>query len=92
MAGPLNEEVYCDGRYRPFGELTVDQVAAHGAELGEAAGLGHGSRVGGVSISWKELARTMSDREAATVADLDAETVETFAERLWVVPPGGSLL
>jgi hypothetical protein len=29
---------------------------------------------------------------AATVADLDPARAEEFARRLWVVPPGGSLL
>ena len=29
---------------------------------------------------------------AATVADLGAAEAEQRAERLWVVPPGGSLL
>ena len=29
---------------------------------------------------------------ADTVADLGAQTAAEFAERLWVLPPGGSLL
>ena len=34
----------------------------------------------------------MHDAQAQTVADLDPEAVAQRAERLWVVPPGGSLL
>jgi hypothetical protein len=95
---PLAEEdaarrrVFVDGRYKPFGELTSEQVSAHAAELGQAAGLGHGSRVGPVSAAWKQLAMELDSRGAARVSDLDAATVATFAERLWILPPGGELL
>ena len=34
----------------------------------------------------------MASAGAATVADLDPGTAADFAARLWVVPPGGSLL
>jgi hypothetical protein len=34
----------------------------------------------------------MAGAGAAHVRDLDPETVETFARKLWVLPPGGSLL
>jgi hypothetical protein len=34
----------------------------------------------------------MDEAQAATVADLDPDAVAERAERLWVVPPGGSLL
>ncbi|MEA2365619.1 MAG: hypothetical protein QOI32_1131, partial [Thermoleophilaceae bacterium] len=42
--------------------------------------------------AWVELARFMEEVGAATVADLDREAVAERAEKLWVVPPGGSLL
>jgi hypothetical protein len=34
----------------------------------------------------------MADSRAQTVADLGAQSAAEFAERLWVLPPGGSLL
>jgi hypothetical protein len=34
----------------------------------------------------------MADRGAQTVADLGARSGADFAARLWVLPPGGSLL
>jgi hypothetical protein len=88
----LATSVYCDGRDRPFGELTADQVAARAAELRQGAGLGHRSRVAAVAGAWDALAAHMRERGATTVADLDPETVAERAEALWVVPPGGSLL
>jgi hypothetical protein len=48
--------------------------------------------VAGVARAWTELAQIMSGAGAATVADLGAEKAAELAERLWVVPPGGSLL
>ena len=43
-------------------------------------------------MAWGELARLMDGAQAQTVADLDHAVVAERAERLWVVPPGGSLL
>lgn len=34
----------------------------------------------------------MRDRDVAKVGDLEPEEVETLAQKLWVVPPGGSML
>jgi hypothetical protein len=34
----------------------------------------------------------MEDAGAETVADVDRDAVAERAEKLWVVPPGGSLL
>jgi hypothetical protein len=82
-----------EGRYKPFGEMTVGEVAARAAELSASTGLGHGaSRIGAVAGAWTGLAKLMEERGAATVADLDPASVAERAERLWVVPPGGSLL
>ena len=85
-------EVFVDGAYRPFGELTAEQVSARAAELGGATGLGHGSRVGSVAVGWRELAMELERRGVSRVGDLDAATVRAFAERLWILPPGGGLL
>ena len=42
--------------------------------------------------AWRELADELAQAGAATVADLGGERAAALAERLWVVPPGGSLL
>jgi hypothetical protein len=43
-------------------------------------------------MAWGELARLMDGTKARTVADLGPDAVAERAQRLWVVPPGGSLL
>jgi len=43
-------------------------------------------------MAWGELARLMEQQGAASVADLERQTVVELAERLWVVMPGGSML
>jgi hypothetical protein len=88
----LAEQVFAGGRSKPFGELTAAEVAARADELRAVTGWGPTARVGSVARAWGELARVMDDRGATNVADLDAELVTTLAGRLWVVPPGGSLL
>jgi hypothetical protein len=88
----LSRPVHAAGADRRFGELTADDVRAHAAELRSAAGWGPTARIATVAQAWRELADEMSRAGAATVADLGAERAAALAERLWVVPPGGSLL
>jgi hypothetical protein len=88
----LAESVFAGGRSKPFGEMTRGEVAARAAELKEATGWGPTARVAGVALAWGELARLMEDAGATTVADVDPVAVAQRAEKLWVVPPGGSLL
>jgi hypothetical protein len=83
--------VYADGRDKPFGELTIADVQARAEELASAVGWGPTAKVASVASAWSELARQMSNQGAQTVAEL-GETATQLAERLWVVPPGGSLL
>jgi hypothetical protein len=89
---PLDRPVYADGGYKPFGEFTLGDVRARAAELAAATGWGPTARVGGVARGWSELARVMTSAGAERVCDLDRDAAEGFARRLWVVPPGGSLL
>jgi predicted DNA-binding transcriptional regulator YafY len=88
----LGERVYASGRAKPFGELTAEEVRARADELRAATGWGPTARVAAVAMAWGELARLMDGAQAQTVADLDPEAVAERAERLWIVPPGGSLL
>jgi hypothetical protein len=90
--GVLGEPVYAGGRSKPFGEMTAEEVRARAAELRAATGWGPTAKVAGVAMAWAELSRLMDDAGADTVADLDRDAVAERAERLWVVPPGGSLL
>ena len=91
-AAVLAERVFAGGRSKAFSELTASEVAERASELREVTGWGPTAKVGSVAIAWAELARVMEERGAATVGELDAAEVAERAERLWVVPPGGSLL
>jgi hypothetical protein len=88
----LAEPVFAGGRTKPFAEVTADEVKARAEELRAATGWGPTVKVGSVARAWAELGRLMDEAGARTVADLDREAVAERAERLWVVPPGGSLL
>jgi hypothetical protein len=43
-------------------------------------------------MAWAELARAMERAGANVVRDLSESELANRAERLWIVPPGGSLL
>jgi hypothetical protein len=88
----LARPVHAGGAERRFGELTVEDVRAHAAELGSAAGWGPTARIATVARAWRELAEEMAGEKVATVADLGEQRAAAAAERLWVIPPGGSLL
>jgi hypothetical protein len=89
----LEQPVFSGERSRPFGELTRDEVAARAAELRAAAGGGGPTaRVLPVALAWAELARIMDREGVRKVAELDENALAQRAERLWIVPPGGTLL
>ena len=88
----LDEKVFAGGRTKPFGEMTADEVKTRAAELKSTTGWGPTARVAAVATAWGELARLMDDAGARTVAELDLDDLDARAQRLWVVPPGGSLL
>jgi hypothetical protein len=88
----LAERVFAGGRSKPFAEVTAEDVQARAEELRGVTGWGPTAKVASVALAWGELARLMDQRGARTVADLDHGTLVEIAERLWVVPPGGSLL
>jgi hypothetical protein len=90
--GPLAQPVFAGDGYKPFGDFTVAEVQARAAELAQAVGWGPTARVASVARGWSDLARAMTAAGAPRVRDLDAETAAEFARKLWVVPPGGSLL
>jgi hypothetical protein len=61
------------------------------AGLRGVSGGGLEAKVMPVLTAWTELARLL-DSPPATVADLDPDVARAIAERVWVVPPGGTLL
>ncbi len=92
LAAILAQQVYSGTANVPFGEMTQGQIQERADELGSAVGWGPTARVAGVAAAWRELAMVMERAGADQVADLDPDVVLEFAPRLWVVPPGGSLL
>jgi len=88
----LATTVYVDGANRPFGELTLEHVRGRADELRAATGWGPTARVAPVARAWRELTMALEQRRAATVGELPPETLADLAPKLWIVPPGGSLL
>jgi hypothetical protein len=88
----LAATVYIDGANRPFGELTVAQARGRADELRAVVGFGPTVRVMPVAQAWRELTMVMERAGVATVAELDPTQVLDLAPKLWVVPPGGTLL
>jgi hypothetical protein len=88
----LARPVYVAGANRPFGELTPEQVRGQGEMLRAAVGFGPTARVAPVARAWRELSMALERAGAARVAELPEETVRELAPKLWVLPPGGSLL
>lgn len=88
----LTRPVFAGGRSKPFAELTAAEVKERADELRGVTGWGPTAKVASVARAWSELGRAMDQGDIATVGDLDREAVAQMAQRLWVVPPGGSLL
>jgi hypothetical protein len=84
----LDQEVFIRGANRPFGELTRDDAASRADELRAAVGWGPTARVAPVAQAWRELAMAMGRSGAATVGELEPETLLALAPRLWVTLPG----
>ena len=88
LAPILSRSVFANGANRSFGALTLDDVRAHAAELRAGTGWGPMARVAPVARAWHELALELERCDAATVADLDSETLVRLAPQLWVILPG----
>ena len=88
----LRQTVYIRGANRPFGELTLDDARSRADELRAATGWGPTARVAPVAMAWRELTLAMERAAVGTVDELAPETVLELAPKLWIVPPGGSLL
>ena len=89
---PLTEKVFCDGDYKPFGEVTAADARRRSEELAEAGSWGPLARVAGVAAAWRELAEELGRTGSTSVSELDSASALAFAKRVWVIPPRGSLL
>ena len=88
----LAEKVFAGGQTKPFAELTRAEVEARAQELREVSGWGPTARVGSVAREWGALARLMAEKGAESVGEVDHGELVGRAQKLWIVPPGGSLL
>jgi hypothetical protein len=89
----LTQNVFSRGVNLPFGALTARDAADRAQELRDAAGAGGPmARVASVARAWRELAMALERAGCDSVAELEDAVVLELAPRLWVVPPGGSLL
>jgi hypothetical protein len=84
--------VFVNGANRPFGELTGDDVRGRADELRAATGWGPTARVAPVARAWRELSMALDSARVGTVGELEDEALLELAPKLWIVPPGGSLL
>ncbi len=88
----LRQTVFVDGENRPFGELTRAQVTARADELRASVGFGPTTRVAPVARAWRELGLALERAGVGSVGELGEDVVGELAPKLWIVPPGGSLL
>jgi hypothetical protein len=92
LAEILQQPVFVRDANVPFGELSADDARSQADRLRAAVGWGPTARVAPVALAWRELANAMERNAAAIVSDLAAPMLLEIAPRLWIVPPGGSLL
>ncbi|MGI8428796.1 MAG: hypothetical protein ACR2OB_05700 [Solirubrobacteraceae bacterium] len=88
----IEQTVFVRGTNRPFGNLTLEDARERADELKAATGFGPTARVAPVARAWRELMMALERTSAPTVGELDPDLVVELAPRLWVVPPGGTLL
>ena len=88
----LRSPVYHGGRYKRFGELAAGDAGGMAAVVKDVGSWGPMHRVVPVARAWSELADLMEERGAATVSQVDAQTVVSFAEKLWVLAPEDGLI
>jgi hypothetical protein len=88
----LDRQVYVEDRYMRFGDLTSADARRLADQFSGLSGGGLEKRVAPAAGEWRKLAELLEEREAETVAALDLDEARDYAERVRVVPPGGSWL
>ena len=92
LAEILAQPVAFGGTSVAFAEVTAEQARERADELRAVVGFGPTVRVAPVARAWRELTMALEAAGAARVGELPEPTVLELAPKLWVVPPGGSLL
>jgi hypothetical protein len=92
LAELLAQRVSFGGAGVPFGDVTVDQARERADELRSVVGFGPTARVAPVARAWRELTMALEAAGVGRVGELAPETITELAPKLWIVPPGGSLL
>jgi hypothetical protein len=92
LAEILAQTVYVDGANVPFADLTLDQARGRADELRSVVGFGPTARVAPVARAWRELTMELERAGVSRVSELTPEVLKELAPKLWIVPPGGSLL
>ncbi|HEY5195582.1 MAG TPA: hypothetical protein VIJ51_00985 [Solirubrobacteraceae bacterium] len=87
----LTRPVHIGGAEKHFGEITLDEARARAKELKDVAGWGM-NRVLPVARAWGDLVRLMEKAGFEKIADLDPQTLDTMAKKMWVIPPKGDSL
>ena len=88
----LKREVFVGDRYVAFGEIGSADARALAERFRGLSGGGLEQKVAPVGTAWLELARLIDERGVGSVAELGDAVTPKLAERLRVVPPGGSWL
>jgi hypothetical protein len=87
----LARPVHIGGVEKHFGDITLDDARGRATELKDVAGWGM-NRVLPVARAWGELVRLMEKAGFEKISDLDEETMEAMAKKMWVIPPKGNSL
>jgi len=88
----LARQVYVGDRYKRFGELRRADAEELARSMSGHSGGGLEKHTMPIAAAWRELAGLLSRSDQETVADLDRDEAERLAERVRVIPPGGSWL
>lgn len=92
LAEILTQRVSFDGTNVPFADVTVEQARQRADELRAVVGFGPTARVAPVAQAWRELMMALQAAGVGRVGELPSEKITELAPKLWIVPPGGSLL
>ncbi|MEA2299506.1 MAG: hypothetical protein QOD61_2447 [Solirubrobacteraceae bacterium] len=88
---PLPRPIHIGGVNKTFGEVTLVDARDQAAQFKSVSGWGM-SRVLPVARAWQDLVRTMESGQVERVDQLDKETIEAMARKLWILPPKGDSL
>jgi hypothetical protein len=88
----LGREVFVGDHYVAFGKIGSADASALAERFRGLSGGGLEQMVAPVGRAWLDLAELIEERGVGSVAELGDAVTPELAERLRVVPPGGSWL